>query len=291
MHVKEDLVYDKHEVKLLAFINLGDTNNQLLQFETSMSGKEQQDHELAKTMLVLMVRGLFSNLSFPYAQFSSSDTTKGDLFMEIVWEAVMRLECLGLKVLYITADGATNNRRFFKLHDPSSPLVHKTENPFDPDRFVYFFSDPPHLIKTTRNCWSKNMLWCNGKNISWDHLSDLYVLDNDPTKTAPGLRLVPKLMYEHIHLTSFSRMRVDLAAEALSETVAKAIQATEGAEAEETVKFIEYFDKFFDCLNVDNYTSGRRQRKEFREPHHNMTVNWSGYKMISLRTLQHGRNQ
>ena len=233
MHVKEDLVYDKHEVKLLAFINLGDTNNQLLQFETSMSGKEQQDHELAKTMLVLMVRGLFSNLSFPYAQFSSSDTTKGDLFMEIVWEAVMRLECLGLKVLYITADGATNNRRFFKLHDPSSPLVHKTENPFDPDRFVYFFSDPPHLIKTTRNCWSKNMLWvrhalsfqyfifmfmflnfqCNGKNISWDHLSDLYVLDNDPTKTAPGLRLVLKLKYEHIHLTSFSRMRVDLAAE------------------------------------------------------------------------------
>ena len=159
MHVKEDLVYDKHEVKLLGFINLGDTNNQLLQFETLMSGKEQQDHELAKTMLVLMVRGLFSNLSFPYAQFSSSDTTKGDLFMEIVWEAVMRLECLGLKVLYITADGATNNRRFFKLHDPSSPLVHKTKNPFDPDRFVYFFSDPPHLTKTTRNCWSKNMLW------------------------------------------------------------------------------------------------------------------------------------
>ena len=59
MHVKEDLVYDKLEVKLLGFINLGDTNNQLLQFETLMSGKEQQDHELVKTMLVLMVRGLF----------------------------------------------------------------------------------------------------------------------------------------------------------------------------------------------------------------------------------------
>lgn len=120
---------------------------------------------------------------------------------------------------------------------------------------------------------------CNGKTISWNHLSDLYLLDNDPTKTTPGLRLDPKLKYEHVHLTSFSRMRVDLAAQVsklyiellheyyalfayvLSEKVAKAIQATQGPEAEETVKFIEYFDKFFDCLNVDNYISGRKQRK------------------------------
>ena len=38
---------------------------------------------------------------------------------------------------------------------------------------------------------------CNGKNISWNHLSDLYLLDNDTTKTTPGLRLVPKVKYEH----------------------------------------------------------------------------------------------
>ena len=43
------------------------------------------------------------------------------------------------------------------------------------------------------------------------------------------------------------------------------------------MKFIEYFDKFFDCLNVDNYTSGRRQRKEFREPYtsqHDSRLEW-----------------
>ena len=159
MHVKEDLVFDKHRIKLLGFLNLGDTNNQLLHFEKSISAEEQQEQELAKTMLVLMVRGLFSSLCFPYAQFASSTTAKGDLLIDPVWEAVMRLECLGLKVLYITADGATSNRRFFKLHNPASPLVHKTENPYDPDRFVYFISDPPHLLKTARNCWSKNKLW------------------------------------------------------------------------------------------------------------------------------------
>ena len=44
-------------------------------------------------------------------------------------------------------------------------------------------------------------------------LGGIYLADNDPSKTSPGLRLVPKLKYEHIHLTSFSRMRVDLAAQ------------------------------------------------------------------------------
>ena len=38
--------------------------------------------------------------------------------------------------------------------EASSTLVYKIENPFTEEkRFLYFFSDPPHLIKTVRNCW------------------------------------------------------------------------------------------------------------------------------------------
>ena len=51
---------------------------------------------------------------------------------------------------------------------------------------------------------------CNGKDITWEHLEELYLLDTTSTN---GLRLVPKLRYEHIHLTTFSKMRVDLAAQ------------------------------------------------------------------------------
>ena len=36
VHVKEELVYDKHEGRLIGFINLGDTNNQLLEFESAL---------------------------------------------------------------------------------------------------------------------------------------------------------------------------------------------------------------------------------------------------------------
>ena len=51
---------------------------------------------------------------------------------------------------------------------------------------------------------------CNGKDISWGHIEDLYKRD---CSKGSGLRLVPKIKYEHIYLTSYSKMRVDLAAQ------------------------------------------------------------------------------
>lgn len=61
-----------------------------------------------------------------------------------------------------TLDGNAVNRRLIKIHDLRSGLLHKVANPFTDDgRQFYFFSDPPHLIKTVRNCWSSKsrQLW------------------------------------------------------------------------------------------------------------------------------------
>ena len=52
----------------------------------------------------------------------------------------------------------------------------------------------------------------HGKEIFWQHLIDLYKRDHGK---GSGLSLVPKLKYEHVYLTSFSKMRVDLAAQVL----------------------------------------------------------------------------
>lgn len=106
----------------------------------------------------------------------------------------------------------------------------------DGPRPLFFFSDPPHLLKTVRNCWwnPKRQLWVNawsyqnvyymyilffehmqynGKSISWKHLEQLYLHDTGQGREVTGLRLIPKLKYEHIYLSSFSKMRVDLAAQ------------------------------------------------------------------------------
>ena len=41
----------------------------------------------------------------------------------------------------------------------------------------------------------------------------LYMRNAGAQTNTPGLSLVPKLKYEHVFLTSFSKMRVDLAAQ------------------------------------------------------------------------------
>ena len=84
MHIKEDLVYNKHTGALVGFVNLGDINSPL-------SGEEHVTEPLAKSMLTTMVRGLFTKLQFPYAQFPCK-TISGDLMYDPFWEAVCRVE-------------------------------------------------------------------------------------------------------------------------------------------------------------------------------------------------------
>ena len=57
-------------------------------------------------------------------------------------------------------------------------------------------------------------MYCNGREIVWDHLKDLYKKNGGAHRNATGLRLVPKQKYEYVFLTSNSKMRVDLAAQA-----------------------------------------------------------------------------
>ena len=55
--------------------------------------------------------------------------------------------------------------------------------------------------------------------------------------------------------------------QALSESVSKALELTGGEEASETARFVGMVDKFFDALNVHNYTHGVHSRKRFQMPY------------------------
>ena len=199
MKVKEGLVFNKYKGNIVGFTNAGNINDELECIERELQGKQDKP-AIAKHILVVMVRGLLFKLNFPLAHFATVDTTGEQLF-PIVWEGVRIVESIGLKALCIVADGASSNRKFFKMHKESqlptpattcsvptpsttttpllasllsSPLsrvtsttfasltsasantvTYKAKNPYSKDgkRFIYFVSDPPHLIKTTRNCF------------------------------------------------------------------------------------------------------------------------------------------
>ena len=90
----------------------------------------------------------------------SERTLTGYKLFPMVWDVIESLELSDLPVVAVTVDGASHNRHFFRLcclkddgTKSSTPFV--TRNPFA-ERDVYFFCDPPHLIKTTRNCFSNS---------------------------------------------------------------------------------------------------------------------------------------
>jgi len=62
-------------------------------------------------------------------------------------------------------------------------------------------------------------------------------------------------------------MRVNLAAQVLSASVASVLKAFGPPEAEGTAKLCEMMDGFFDCQNVRSTTEHQRKRKPFLAPY------------------------
>ena len=162
MKIKEGIVYDKHECKVMGFVDVGSVNNTLRLFEQSLTDGDDEGTNpiVAKHMLVFMVRGIFTKLQFPYVQYPTCDLSADTLF-PLVWEVIRNLETAGFKVISLTGDKGSCNTKFFRLHkkvyESDLEITYKVPNPYSTEkRDIYFISDVPHLIKTVRNCWSNS---------------------------------------------------------------------------------------------------------------------------------------
>ena len=69
--------------------------------------------------------------------------------------------------------------------------------------------------------------------------------------------------------------------------MANAIQMVVKEEASETVLFVKMTDHFFDCLNVNNFSTGKKKRKVFQDSYRSPSdfrfkVNFMKFHYISL---------
>jgi len=64
----------------------------------------------------------------------------GDLIFDPVWEAVARLERIGFFVLALCCDGASTNRKLWRLHSKGNELPYRIPNIYAAkgQRFLYF---------------------------------------------------------------------------------------------------------------------------------------------------------
>ena len=70
-----------------------------------------------------------------------------------------------------------NNRRMFNLHGSDKAFTHKTENCYSATYNEVLFCDPPHVLKTMRNCFACGKLWiCDNRAVCMYILVEAFVV-------------------------------------------------------------------------------------------------------------------
>ena len=89
----------------------------------------------------------------------------------------------------------------------------------------------------------------------WSHIAHMFYNDADN-----GLKLLPKITSDHVNLTPYSVMRVNLAAQVLCASMAAVLKRFGPHEAAATARLCEMVDMFFYCLNVRSTTEYNRKK-------------------------------
>ncbi|KAK3916260.1 Transposable element P transposase [Frankliniella fusca] len=101
--------------------------------------------------------------------------------------------------------------------------------------------------------------------IVWDTIYDLYNFMKGDV-----LRKSYKLNAQNVNPDSYSCMRVPLAAQVLSITIANDIEHQNWPNTKETVRFIRFVNDWFDCLNGAHTYHGKRKNNKNLEPYNNV---------------------
>ena len=181
----------------------------------------------------------------------------------LLWKTISICEKSSLKVIGVTCNGASPNRKLFRMHchltqddnmKPETGVTYHTRNSLSgaESRFLYFISDVPHLFKAARNCLSNSesgkftsYVWTGGVFLLWNHVTDIFHKDQEC-----GLHILPKSCIKHMKLTPYSIKNVKLAAQILSSTVSKVLLKYVTPESAGTAKLCTLMDMFFDIINI-----------------------------------------
>ncbi|KAL9978118.1 hypothetical protein ACROYT_G015603 [Oculina patagonica] len=170
----------------------------------------------------------------------------------VFWLGVSMLHSHNFEVILACCDGASPNRSFVTMNT-TNETHSKGFNPFS-GYPIFFFSDPPHLIKKLRNNLYKSgfkeqnkrftrTMRRNGKYILWDHIVAVFNGEKKRCLFATDLR------NSHINLDNLSKMRVKLAVQTLSSKVADEMSKFENNDTLSTQEYIVQCEKFWKVFN------------------------------------------
>lgn len=234
------------EISLKRTLRFDDKSDTITGFPTVLAGEKVDISKRASSALVVNVTTLETNRKQCIAYFFSANGFNADQLKMIVERSVDKISAAGFTVKAIVLDQNSTNRSLY------AKLRVSEETPFfvRKEQKIFCFYDPPHLIKSTRN----NLMHHGAvyrKNLArWEHIRNLYEVDR---KRRP--RACPKLTQKHLYLPAFGEMKVNIAAQTISNGTSSGINlyVDEGVlppECKATAVYCKDFNDLFDTFNA-----------------------------------------
>ncbi|XP_050518111.1 uncharacterized protein LOC126892588 [Diabrotica virgifera virgifera] len=208
-----------------------------------------------------MMRGLLHNWKIPICYFVTGGPIHSDNLKNIVVEVVSKLQNIGYIPKVLVCDQASNNRALFKLlgackDQPAIEIGNQR---------IFTVFDTPHLLKSLRNNFLNKKLtfFADSNQISWQDIEYTYNID----RTNVRARCMVKITDVHINPNNFQKMRVKLAAQIFSNSVASAISTAKSVgqlhtkTAPHTAEFLKIINNIFDGLNSKYCSDSNPNRK------------------------------
>ncbi len=247
MAIRKQVLWDPKKDAYVGLVNYGVPETEI-----------EPSNVMATEALVFALVGLRSHFKCPIAYFLI-DKISAAVQAQLVRQALIKTAKIGLKVWCITSDGTTSNIATFKL---LGCILHRLTYQSMITKFphptlgsdVFIMLDPCHMLKLARNALaSLGSIHARNEAIHWKFFKNLVTVQENH-----GMKLANKLSSSHIKYEK-NKMKVDLAAQTLSRSVADAIDFLNIVEkdprftnSEATVTFIRHVDYLFDVLNSRN---------------------------------------
>ena len=160
--------------------------------------------------------GIYEKWKQPIGYFLPSDSLTSDTIRNILEDLINKLHNCDLVPKVIICDQAGCNRGLFTSMGVSHKQQDKTFIVRNGSK-IHFMWDTPHLLKSARNMLLKYRIKVNKRLVDFQYVREVYHIEKFQFAKST------KLTKSHIYPNSMERMRVPLAAQTISGSVAGAV--------------------------------------------------------------------
>ena len=184
--------------------------------------------------LVFMLAGVSSRWKQTVAFYFTGNSTDGTVLKPIVLDLIKRAAEISLHVIAVTSDMGSANRAMWRsfniLTAKHCKTVNKIPHPQNPQKWLYFLADVPHVIKNLKAALVNGQIFTlpdnvvSANNINCSTVSLAPIQDLAKFQEPLDLKIAPKLTQSTLAPSHFEKMKVSGALNFFSNAVSSGLR-------------------------------------------------------------------